>query len=361
MKEVYYVGLDIHKDSIQMAVLDSWKKEPVLAKGLPNKVTKIVKELAVYQEKGEVQIAYEAGCLGYTLYRELEKFGYDCRVIPPNTVFHGGDGQVKTDSRDAIDIAWMLRRNEGESITIPTKEDEATRDLVRCRGYLMENLKLMKQRLLKFPLGKGVNYETDRYWTGKHYKWLSGVKFENVMEQLTKEEYLEEIRRIEEKVGRLDKKIEEVAESERYADEEVPGVSRDRLPDSIVTCVRGRGLQEVSERGGVYVVYRLVPSEQSSGKKRKQGRITKCGNGHLRKLLTESSWHYTRPNQVGKRLERRREGTDERTIRYADKAMKRPREKYTRLIFKGKSKQTAVIAVARELAGFIWGVMNMAA
>jgi hypothetical protein len=105
----------------------------------------------------------------------------------------------------------------------------------------------------------------------------------------------------------------------------------------------------------------LVPSEQSSGKKRKQGRITKCGNGRLRKLLTESSWHYTLPNQVGKRLERRREGTDERTIRYAEEAMKRLHEKYTRLIFKGKSKQTAVIAVARELVGFIWGVMNMAA
>jgi transposase len=177
-----------------------------------------VKELAVYQEKGDVQIDYEAECLGYTLYRELEKFGYDCRVIPPNTMFHGGDERVKTDSQDAIDIAWMLRRNEGESIAIPTKEDESTRDLVRRRGDLMENLKSMKQRLLKFLLRKGVNYETDRYWTGKHYKWLSGVKFKNVMEQLTKEEYLEDIQRIEDNVGWLDKKIEEVAESERYAE-----------------------------------------------------------------------------------------------------------------------------------------------
>ena len=105
----------------------------------------------------------------------------------------------------------------------------------------------------------------------------------------------------------------------------------------------------------------LVPSEHSSGKKRRQGGITKTGNGHLRKLLTESSWHYARPNQVGKRLERRRVGTDEQTIGYADKAMKRLHEKYTRLIFKGKLKQTAITAVARELAGFIWGVMNMAA
>jgi hypothetical protein len=104
-----------------------------------------------------------------------------------------------------------------------------------------------------------------------------------------------------------------------------------------------------------------APSEYSSGKKRRQGGITKTGNGHLRKLLTESSWHYARPNQVSKRLEQRREGTDERTIRYAEKAMKRLHEQYTRMVFKGKTKQAAITAVAREPAGFIWGVMTMAA
>jgi hypothetical protein len=90
---------------------------------------------------------------------------------------------VKTDYRDAVDIAWMLRQNEGEGIAIPAKEDEATRDVIRCRGDLMENLKGMKQRLLNFLLRKGVNYETDRYWTGKHYRWLNGVTFENGIEQ----------------------------------------------------------------------------------------------------------------------------------------------------------------------------------
>jgi transposase len=362
MKEVYYVGLDVHKDSIQMAVLDSRKKEPVLAKGLPNRAARVAKELVAYRENGEVQIAYEAGCLGYSLYRELEEFGYDCRVIPPSTVFHGGDGQVKTDYRDAVDIAWMLRRNEGESIGIPTKEDEATRDVVRCRGDLTENLKGMKQRLLKFLLRKGVNYETERYWTGKHYKWLNGLKFEDEMEELTKTEYLEEIRRIEEKIRRLDKKLEEVAEGERY--KEVVRKLRafrgiDYLTALSLVCEAGDFKRFPSAQAFMSYIG-LVPSEHSSGKKRKQGGITKAGNGHLRKLLTESSWHYARPNKVGKRLEQRRAGTDEQTIRYADKAMKRLHEKYTRMVFKGKSKQTAVIAVARELAGFIWGVMNKA-
>jgi transposase len=360
MKEVYYVGLDVHKDSIQVAVLDSQKKEPILAKGLPNRTTRVVKELAKYQEQGEVQIAYEAGCLGYTLYRELSAFGYDCRVIPPNTVFHGGDGAVKTDYRDAVDIAWMLRRNEGESIAVPTKADEAARDVIRCRGDLKENQKGMKQRLLKFLLRKGVNYESERYWTGKHYQWLSGLKFEEELEQMALEEYLEEVRRLEGKIRRLDKKVEEVATSERYG--EVVRKLRafrgiDYLTALSLVCEIG-DYQRFPTAEAFMSYLGLVPSEYSSGKKRKQGGITKTGNGHLRKLLTESSWHYARPNNVSKRLEQRREGTDERTVRYADKAMKRLHEKYTRMVFKGKSKQTAITAVARELAGFIWGVMK---
>jgi transposase len=362
MKEVYYVGLDVHKDTIQMAILGSKGKEPVMTKGLPNNAIKIVKELGKYYEKGQVQGAYEAGCMGYTLHRTLTEFGFDNRVIPPNKVFHHGDDKVKTDKRDALDIAWMLRREEGESIAIPTKEDEAVRDLIRCRGDLQENLKSMKQRLLKFLLRKGLNYETDRYWTGKYYKWLSALKLEQRMEQLTLEEYIDEIRRLEDKLGRIAKIIEETAEQPIYA-EKVRKLRTFRGIDYLTALSL---LVEIGDfkrfpNAEAFMSYLgLVPCETSSGKKRKQGGITKTGNGHLRRLLTESSWHYARPNQVSKRLSKRREGTDEVTIRYADKAMKRLHEKYTRMVFKGKSKQTAVTAVARELSGFIWGVMNNA-
>jgi transposase len=363
MKEVYYVGLDVHKDTIQMVVLGSKGKEPVMAKGLPNNAMKIVKELGKYYEKGKVQVAYEAGCMGYTLHRTLTEFGYDSRVIPPNKVFHRGDDKVKNDKRDALDIAWMLRRDEGESIAIPTKEDEAARDFIRCRGDLQENLKSMKQRLLKFLLRKGLHYESDRYWTCKYYKWLSGLKFEQKMEQQTYEEYIDEILRLEDKIGRIDKAIEETAGRLEYA-EKVRKLRAFRGIDYLtaLSLVVEIGDFKRFPSAQAFMSYLgLVPTESSSGKKRKQGGITKTGNGHLRRLLTESSWHYARPNQVSKRLSKRREGTDEGTIRYADKAMKRLHEKYTRMVFKGKAKQTAVTAIARELAGFIWGVMNNAA
>ena len=362
MKEVYYAGLDVHKDTIQMAVLSGKGKEPVAAKGLPNDAMKVVKELAKFESKGKVQVAYEAGCLGYTLYRTLTEFGFDCRVISPSKVFHRGDDKVKTDKRDAVDIAWMLRREEGESIAVPTKEDEAARDLIRCRGDLKENQKSMKQRLLKFLLRKGSTYESERYWTGKHFKWLGELKFENSLEQQTFDEYREEVRRLEDKIRRLDGVIEETAKSAEY-EERVRKLRAFRGIEYLTALALVCEIGDFKRFGSAeaFMSYLgLVPQESSTGKKRKQGGITKTGNGHIRRLLTESSWHYARPNQVSRRLSERREGTDEQTIGYADKAMKRLHEKYTRLVFKGKTKQTAVTAVARELAGFIWGVMNMA-
>jgi transposase len=363
MKEVYYVGLDVHKESIQMAVLATRGKQPVTAKALPNNAIKIVKELAPYQAKGKVQVAYEAGCLGYTLYRELTSFGFDCRVIPPNKVFHGSDEKVKTDKRDALDIAWMLRREEGESIAIPTEEDEATRDMLRCRGDLQEDLKRAKQRLLKFLLRKGINYDSDRYWTIKHRKWLSGLKFELEYERLTFEEYVAEVDHLNDRLSRIDKKIEEAAESSRYCDK-VRKLRAFRGIDYLTALslvVEIGDFRRFANAASLMSYLGLVVKEETSGKKRKQGGITKTGNKHLRRLLTESSWHYARPNMVSRRLAKRREGTDERTITYADKAMGRLHGKFMRLVSKGKPSQVAVTAVARELTGFIWGVMTMGA
>jgi transposase len=292
----------------------------------------------------------------------LTEFGFDCRVISPNKVFHRGEEKVKTDKRDAVDIAWMLRREEGESIAVPTREDEAARDVIRRRGDLKENQKSMKQRLLKFLLRKGINYESERYWTGKYFTWLGGLKFENPLEQQTIEAYVEEVRRLEDKIRRIDGVIEETAKSAEY-EERVRKLRAFRGIEYLTALALVCELGDFKRFGSAeaFMSYLgLVPQESSSGKKRKQGGITKTGNGHLRRLLTESSWHYALPNQVSRRLSERREGTDEQTIGYADKAMKRLHEKYTRLVFKGKTKQTAITAVARELAGFIWGVVNMA-
>jgi transposase len=365
MKTLYHIGLDVHKDTIQMAVLGNRGKEPVAVKTLPGDPGKVLKAIKPYSDKGKVEAAYEAGCLGYVLYRTLKEHKIDCRVIAPDKVFHGGGAgeRRKTDRRDALDIAWMLRREEAESIAIPSKEDEAARDLIRCRGDLKEELKRRKQQLLKFLLRKGYNYETKRYWTGKHRKWMKALEYESALEKLTFEEYYTSIEALEQRIERMDKAIAGVAESPQYR-ERVQKLRAFKGIDyltALALVVEIGDFRRFPNARAFMSYLGLVPSEFSSGSKRKLGSITKTGNGQIRKLLTESSWHYAKPATVGKALAKRRLGTGENVIVYADKAIARLHSKYVRMMYKGKEKNTAITAVSRELAGFIWGAMNMAA
>jgi transposase len=364
MKRVYYIGLDVHKDNTQMAVLDTRGKEPVAVKVIDSEPIKVAKAVLPYHKEGNVRVAYEAGCMGYTLYRVLTGMKIDCQIIAPNKVFRGGNSdKIKTDKRDAVAIAWMLRREEGAGIAVPSREDEAARDLLRCRGDMQDDLKRAKQRLLKFLLRHGHIYESNRYWTGKHRKWMKTLLFDTPIDKAVFEQYLYTIESIEERIGRVDVQIKEIAESPLYAQR----VRIFRAFKGVDYIIALSLVCEIGDFGrfptaGAFMSYLgLVPSEYSSGKKRKQGGITKTGNGHIRKLLTEAAWHYTKPVKASKWLASKRIGTSETVISYADRAINRLHGKYVKLLFKGKSKQAAVTAVARELSGFLWGVMTGAA
>ena len=363
MRKVYYIGLDVHKDNTQMAVFEAKGKEPVAVKVIESDPTKVAKAILPYKKEGSVHVGYEAGYMGYTLYRLLTEMKMDCQIIAPNKVFRGGNNEkIKTDKRDATAIAWMLRRDEGAGIAVPEREDEAARDLLRCRSDMQDDLKRAKQRLLKYLLRHGHVYENTRYWTGKHRKWMKTLAFEMPLDKAVFEQYLYTIESIEERVARVDIKIKEIEESPRY-EEKVRKFRAFRGVDYIISlslvCEIG-DFKRFPTAAALMSYIGLVPSEYSSGKKRKQGGITKTGNGHIRKLLTEAAWHYTRPVQVSQRLAARRVGTSEAVISYADKALSRLHGKYVKLLFKGKSKQAAVTAVARELSGFLWGVMTEA-
>jgi len=364
MRRVYYIGLDVHKDNTQMAVLEKKGKELVSIKMIDSDPMKVVKAILPYKEEGEVHVGYEAGCMGYTLYRVLTEKKIDCQIIAPNKVFRSGNNEkIKTDKRDATAIAWMLRREEGAEIAVPEREDEAARDLLRCREDIGDDLKRVKQRMLKFLLRHGHIYGNTRYWTGKHRKWMKTLVFEMPLDKIVFEQYMCTIENTEERIARIDVQIQEIAESPRYAER----VSFFRAFKGIDYIIALSLICEIGDfrrfpTAASFMSYiGLVPSEYSSGKKRKQGGITKTGNGHIRKLLTEAAWHYARPVKVSIRLAKRRIGTPEPIISHADKALNRLHSKYFKLLHKGKSKQAAVIAVARELSGFLWGVMNTAA
>jgi transposase len=369
MKE-YYIGLDVHKDSCFMAVLDDRNvrssekgdSDVVGTWEVETNSPKLVKAIKQYQRKGKIFVAYEAGCLGFNLYHFLGKQGIPCEIIPANTVFRpGNEKKIKTDRRDALLIARMLKRGEAKGIHIPSREEEAVRDYIRGRGDLVDDLTRTKQRIQKFLLRHGYRYDSDRYWTGIHLTWMAGLEFEQVMEQETFQQYLSHLEDLTERIKRMEKRIEEVAQEPEYR-ERVQKLRAfrgiDYLTALALICEIG-DFRRFPSAGAFMSYLGLVPIEFSSGTRRNQGSITKAGNGHIRKLLTEASWHYPRPVKISAGLSQRRVGTSELVIRRADKAMKELHDTYYKMIHQKKNACVAITAVSRQLAGYMWGVMTM--
>jgi transposase len=369
MKE-YYIGLDVHKDSVLMAVLDDRKVRPtdkadsdvIGVTEIPTNSPKLVKTIKQYQKQGKIFVAYEAGCLGFDVYHFLEKQGIACEIIPANTVFRpGNEKKIKTDRRDAVLIARMLKRGEARGIHIPSREEEAVRDYIRGRGDLVDDLTRTKQRIQKFLLRHGYRYESERYWTALHIKWMRGLEFEKVLEKERFEQYLSHLEGLTDRIKRMEKRIEEVAKQDEYR-EKVQKLRAfrgiDYLTALALVCETG-DFRRFPSAGAFMSYLGLVPSEHSSGSRRNQGRITKAGNTHIRKLLTESAWHYPRQVKVSKGLAERRVGASEVVIGRADKAMRELHDKYYTMIHQKKNACVAITAVSRQLAGYIWGVMTM--
>ena len=359
LKKRYYIGMDVHKESVQMAVFEETGNEPIYERQLNNDLELLIKEVKRFSQKGETEVAYEAGCLGYVIHRGMKKNGITCFVLPANKVAKKREDKIKTDKRDARLIGRELRSQSIRPIAVPEAADEAARDLLRCREDISEDLRRVKQRLLKFLLRHGHIYSGGaNHWTIKHQQWMDKLEFAHENEKKVYEEYRSQVRAMEERLKRIEKEVEEVAESGQYK----AGVTKLRAFKGIDYVIALAMICEVGDfrRFGsakAFMSYLgFVPSEYSSGGKRNQGGITKAGNGHLRKLLIEGAWHYTKGTRLGKRLERRREGCSVHVIDIADKALERLHKKYIRLVMRGKHKNMAVTAVARELAGFIWAV-----
>lgn len=360
METVYHVGLDVHKETIEMSVFRDWGSEPEFELRMGNDHMKLIRQIRKLQGQGRVSVCYEAGCMGFTLKRALEESGIECRLIAPGKLPRKPTDKIKTDRRDARNLAKMLRAGEAEAIYIPTQEDEATRDYIRARDDVRLELKRVKQQLLKFLLRQGYRYETNRYWTGKHRQWMAGIDFRQPMQQETFQAYYTRLRELEERLSLMEARIIEIAKGDRY--HEAVNQLRcfkgiDYLIALAIVCEVG-DFRRFPNAGAFMAFLGLIPREHSSGEKRRQGGITKSGNGHLRRLLVEASWHYRYQSPPSKKLIERRIGQKMEMVAYADKALRRLQKKFTKLVFKGKTKNVAVIAVSRELAGFIWGAMN---
>lgn len=356
----YWVGVDVHKETLSVSVLPDRGSEVRPTVTIPNRPAEVRRLFARLAKDAQVRACYEAGSCGYELYRQLAGMGIVCDVIAPALIPVRAGDRVKTDRRDAEKLARLYRAGELTSIRIPTEAQEALRDLVRCREDLHEDVVRERQRLLKFLLRHGHVYsEGTCHWTLRHWAWLRQQRFEEPTLQVVFDQYLARLESTLERLKTIDQEIAHMAELEPY-----------RKTVAQLRCLRGVDtLTAVSLVAEVFDFQRfghadefmafvgLVPSEHSSGAKQHRGGITKTGNSHVRRLLVEAAWHYQRPPRLRSLVMRRRwEGQPESVVAHAKKAQERLHRRFARLTARSKPTPVAVTAVARELAGFVWAI-----
>lgn len=364
MKEAStYVGLDVHQQEVVVSILSGsglaaieWKVSNDV-RGIGRLVRKLEEGGA-----GEVLCAYEAGPCGYTLQRQLRGAGIGCQVVAPSLIPIKPGDRIKTDRRDARKLAEHLRAGLLTEVHPPSESDEAVRDLCRCREDAKEDLMRVRHRLSKMLLRRGRVYRVGRNWTKRHREWLIGQRFEHRADQAVFEDYWLAIEQLEERVVRIDERLTETAASETY-----------REPVGWLRCFRGidtvAAMTIVAELHNfarfhsprqLMAYLGLVPSEHSSGQSCRRGAITKSGNRHVRRMLVQVAWHYRHRPAVGVVLRKRRLGQPAAILAIADRAQQRLHSRYARL-FLGRRlpHQKVVIAVARELTGFLWAVLYL--
>jgi len=367
MASILYVGMDVHKENYTVCCYSFEKDEVEYRQTVSPDYRLILKYLeqirARYTEEIQFLCGYEAGCLGYTLYHQLTQRGVECKIIAPTTMGITNTNGVKTDKRDAGNIAKCLAFRTYSEVNIPTKEDESVKEYIRMRDAQKKALKTIKQQILALVLRQGFQFTGGKnYWTMKHITWLKALKMGGLLGE-TLDEYLITYDYLKDKIERLDKRIEELASDENY---------QEKVQKLI--CLIGvkahTALSVVVETGDFarfakaeqYAAYLgLVPGENSSGGKQNRTGITKAGNSHLRRLLVEASQSYAR-GTIGHKsvaLKKRQDGNSTAVIAYADRANERLRRKFYRLTLKnGTKRNIAVTAIARELACFMWGLMT---
>jgi len=359
-KHIIYVGLDVHKNSIDVACAESDKKGEVRPYGKIGgdlgSLDKMIRKMVSLGR--ELRFVYEAGPCGYEICRHLTRQGFTCTVVAPSLIPKKAGERIKTDRRDAQNLARLHRAGELTPVYVPHPQDEAMRDLCRAREDARQAERKAKQQLGAFLLRSGFRYSGLSNWSLAHWRWLSDIRMPHPAQQMALQEYIDAVRLCTERVQRLVAQIEQLVPDWRLA----PVVKAIQALRGVSLIVAATLLAEIGDISRfdnprqLMAYLGLVPSEHSSGERQKKGSITKTGNGHARRVLVEASWAYRFPARVSRRLLGRHQGLPEAVRAISWKAQLRLCTRYRRLIAKGKESKIAVIAVARELAAFIWAI-----
>ena len=358
-----YVGLDVHKDTIAVAVAcpgreaAEWRGEIA---NRPKAITKLVRRLSE-EFGGEVLLfCYEAGPCGYGLYRQLVESGHGCEVVAPSLIPRKPGERVKTDRRDALKLARSLRAGDLTRVWVPDEEQEAMRDLTRARADMKGQEQKARQQLNAFVLRHGHGWPSNRgRWTQAHFNWLESLTFAHDWQQVVLQEYINAVRAASQRVADLTAQL-------------MRALPQWSLAPVVASLVALRGVDKVAavtllaELGDLsrfdsptqlMAFLGLVPSEHSSGRRQRKGALTLTGNAHARRMLIESAWSYRFPARQTMHLKRKAQQATEPAKVIAWKAQKRLCGRYRTLLQAGKNQKVVTTAIARELVGFVWAIV----
>jgi transposase len=359
-----FIGLDVHKDTIAVAIAMPGRDEPAYRGEIahrPAVVAKWLEKLGREFDGALLLFCYEAGPCGYGLYRQLMAAGHDCQVIAPSLIPKKAGERVKTDRRDALKLARLLRSGDLTPVWVPDKDQEAMRDLTRARDDMKSQERKARQQLNAFVLRQGYHWPSGKKrWTQAHFNWLESIAFEQPWLQIVLQEYVEAVKAATRRVGDLTDQLMQA----------LPGWSLSPVVDGLVAL---RGIDKLAatvllaELGDIsrfdspkqlMAYLGLVPGEHSSGPRRRQGAITLTGNGHARRMLLECAWSYRFPARQTMHLKRKARSASPEAKAIAWRAQKRLCGRYRQLSQAGKNIKLVCVAIARELVGFIWDIVR---
>jgi len=360
MKNVRFVGLDVHAETIAVAVAEPGGEVRSLGR-IPNRPESVGRLIRKLGKPEQLRVCYEAGPTGYVLYWQLSELGVKCQVVAPTLIPMKAGDRVKTDRRDAEKLARCYRAGDLTAVWVPDAAHEALRDLVRARLAAKRDQLRARNRLSKFLLRHGRRApEGASAWSTKYLSWVKSLHFEQTAQQLTLEDYLHEVEHAGERIARLEHSIDAAIETlpvKMRAVIEALQSLRGIAQVSAVSIMAELGEMSRFERARQLMGYSGVVSwEDSSGQRVHRGGISKAGNAHLRRIVVEAAWSYRHRPAIGKALAARQRRTSKQASELAWKAQHRLHQRYVRLIGRGKCKQQAITAVARELLGFIWAI-----
>ena len=355
MEKLRCVGLDVHEESITIAIAEPDGSVMVLRR-IAHDIAEVIKTLKGLEHGGsKVKVAYEAGACGVGLWRRLNEAKFECVMIAPSRVPQ--DGRQKTDGEDAMRLARYLRSGDLTSVYVPDEETEALRSLTRTREDAVEAQQRSRGQLRNFLVHQGLRYSAESKWTKAHLAWIRQLKFTHPALEIVRDDYLREVEAAAARIVRLTKDIETLApqSSHRPIIEALQALRGVQIVTAATLAFEIGNFARFETAPQLMSYLGLVPREFSSGERVVRGSITKAGNSHIRRVLCEAAWNY-RFAGAGSAIVKRRAATPPRVQAIAEKAQERLHEKYRRLMLRKKEVNKVNVALSRELVGFIWAI-----